>query len=97
VKTLNCNFKYFKNIYIIVVPTTKNTRGGHKQIRVNMLSQGTAPYDGPDIQEALPNMEHYLADIRANLLLFEETHEICLGLLDILDSYVKLDMQPYQG
>ena len=64
------------------------------RIRVKMSSQSAAPHDGhaphasPDIQEALANMEHCLADIRANLLLFEETREICVGLLDILDSYI---------
>ena len=38
--------------------------------------------EAPDVEF----MEHCLADIRANLLLFAETHEICAGLLDILDS-----------
>ena len=33
-------------------------------------------------------MEGYLADIRANLVLFEETQDICMGLSDILDSYI---------
>jgi hypothetical protein len=38
--------------------------------------------EAPDVEF----MEHCLADIRANLLLFAETHDICAGLLDILDS-----------
>jgi hypothetical protein len=42
-----------------------------------------------DVSEEAPDvefMEYCLADIRANLLLFAETHEICVGLLDVLDS-----------
>ena len=38
--------------------------------------------EAPDVEF----MEYCLADIRANLLMFAETHEICVGLLDILDS-----------
>ncbi len=38
--------------------------------------------EAPDVEF----MEYCLTDIRANLLLFAETHEICAGLLDILDS-----------
>ncbi len=40
--------------------------------------------EAPDVEF----MEYCLADIRANLLMFAETHEICVGLLDILDSCV---------
>ena len=64
-----------------------------KNIRLKMSSHHTAlheehiPQSSPAIQQLLPVLERHLADIRANLRLFEETHDICLGLRDILDSY----------
>ena len=82
---------------IIVLPTTKIHVVDTKNIRVKMSShsvavhEGHVPHASPDIQEALSNIEHYLADIRANLLLFEETHDICMGLRDILDSCTRPD------
>ena len=37
----------------------------------------------------LSEVEGYLADIRANVLLFEETQDIWMGLRDILDPRSK--------
>lgn len=65
-----------------------------QNIRVEMsspyaaLDEGHAPHSLADSGYHLSEVEGYLADIRANLLLFEETQDICMGLRDILDSYI---------
>jgi hypothetical protein len=42
--------------------------------------------ESADIDYRIPNLEHCVAEIKADLLLFEETREICTCLLVILDS-----------
>ena len=51
------------------------------------VDEGHVPHLLPDVKYHLSDVEGYLADIRANLLLFEETQEIWMSLRDILDSY----------
>ena len=46
---------------------------------------GMSSQEAPDVEY----LERCLADIRANLILFEELQDIYRGLCDVLDSYMK--------
>ncbi len=52
------------------------------------VDEGHVPYSLAGSGYHLSDVEGYLADIRANLVLFEETQDIWMGLRDILDSYI---------
>ena len=72
-----------------------------KNIRLKMSShivtvhEGHVPHSSRELGYELSNVERYLADIRANLILFEETHDICMGLRDILESYTRPVQAPH--
>ena len=52
------------------------------------IDEGHVPHSLAGSGYHLSDVEGYLADIRANLVLFEETQEIWMSLRDILDSYI---------
>lgn len=66
-----------------------------ENVRANMSSPSASVHEGHAPLSDAPNVERYLADIRANLLLFEETHDICMGLRDILDSCTRPVQTPH--